>query len=262
MSIQWRWTRRAINIPWQDRSRGERREDGESERERERGREKERKEKWTSKREKGRGAEWVRGQAQWTDSFARLLLSFPLYVSTSVALHRTTRPLLRSVIYSQSREDTRCWQLLHRRAPRTHTYNWPICDCSLRMALFIIYQSWFKEKRISYVSVQCGVLQPVRLCVAFREDTVNKQSPLPTSSIIGPKASLSITLWPVDETSAFCTSSSFAAAAFSVNRRVSEKCLEAKEKHRIMHGERERERDTTFFFSHWNWPQVTCWQDF
>lgn len=32
MSIQWRWTRRAINIPWQDRSRGEWREDGEGER--------------------------------------------------------------------------------------------------------------------------------------------------------------------------------------------------------------------------------------
>lgn len=38
-----------------------------------------------------------------------------------------------------------------------------------------------------------------------------------TSSIIGPKASLSITLCPVDDTSAFCTSSSLAAAAFSVN---------------------------------------------
>lgn len=44
-----------------------------------------------------------------------------------------------------------------------------------------------------------------------------------TSSIIGPKASLSITLWPVDETSAFCTSSSFAAAAFSVHKTEREK---------------------------------------
>ncbi len=52
---------------------------------------------------------------------------------------------------------------------------------------------------------------------------------LPTSSIIGPKASLSITLWPVDETSAFCTSSSFAAAAFSVNRKVNDKSSEAKQ---------------------------------
>lgn len=39
---------------------------------------------------------------------------------------------------------------------------------------------------------------------------------------MGPKASLSITLWPVDETSAFCTSSSFAAAAFSVNQEIND----------------------------------------
>lgn len=43
MSIQWRWTRSAINIPWQDRSRGERREDGEGMR------------SWTSRREGKKG---------------------------------------------------------------------------------------------------------------------------------------------------------------------------------------------------------------
>lgn len=48
-----------------------------------------------------------------------------------------------------------------------------------------------------------------------------------TSSIIGPKASLSITLWPVDDTSAFCTSSSLAAAAFSGDVRAKNNTLEA-----------------------------------
>lgn len=35
----------------------------------------------------------MRGQAQWTDSFARLLLSFLLYVSTPVVLRGTTGPI-------------------------------------------------------------------------------------------------------------------------------------------------------------------------
>lgn len=51
-----------------------------------------------------------------------------------------------------------------------------------------------------------------------------------TSSIIGPKASLSITLWPVDDTSAFCTSSSLAAAAFSVNATAKNNTLEGRKR--------------------------------
>lgn len=53
----------------------------------------------------------MRGQAQWTDSSARLLLSFLLYVSTPVVLRGTTGPIGPLVIYSQSGADTRCWQL-------------------------------------------------------------------------------------------------------------------------------------------------------
>lgn len=53
-----------------------------------------------------------------------------------------------------------------------------------------------------------------------------------TSSIIGPKASLSITLWPVDDTSAFCTSSSLAAAAFSGNVKAKNNTLEARKRKR------------------------------
>lgn len=216
MSIQWRWTRRAINIPWQDRSRGEGRGDGEGER----------KEKRTSKRERKGGRKWVRGWAQWTDSFARLLLSFSLYVSTSVALHRTTRPLLCSVIYSQSRADTRCWRLLHHIATLRHNHSLPICDCSLWVGLFITYRSGLKVKCISLL---CECLYECSVCVILIQNCEKSwEGPLPTSSIIGPKASLSITLWPVDETSAFCTSSSFAAAAFSVNKRVSHKKLRGK----------------------------------
>lgn len=44
-----------------------------------------------------------------------------------------------------------------------------------------------------------------------------------TSSIIGPRASLSMTLCPVDDTSAFCTSSSLVAAAFSAHRKDNRK---------------------------------------
>lgn len=64
MSIQWRWTRRAINIPWQDRSRGKWREDGEGER----------KENWTSKREKGR--EEVSEKTGSMDWFIRQAVAF------------------------------------------------------------------------------------------------------------------------------------------------------------------------------------------
>lgn len=66
MSIQWRWTRRAINIPWQDRSRGEGREDGEGETER--------KENWTSRREKGR--EEVSERTGSMDWFIRQAVAF------------------------------------------------------------------------------------------------------------------------------------------------------------------------------------------
>ena len=135
-------------------------------------------------RERKGGRKWVRGWAQWTDSFARLLLSFPLYVSTSVALHRTTRPLLHSVIYSQYGADTRRWQLLYHTATLTHNHYWPICDCSLWIALFIIYQSWFKEKSISCESVPMSVWS-VR-CVVFQYDTVNKQE----KALYPPPASL------------------------------------------------------------------------
>lgn len=55
----------------------------------------------------------------------------------------------------------------------------------------------------------------VHVCLHVLCNLVNTQHNRPTSSIIGPRASLSITLWPVDDTSAFCTSSSLAAAAFS-----------------------------------------------
>lgn len=64
MSIQWRWTRRAINIPWQDRSGGAWREDGEGER----------KENQTSKREKGR--EEVSERTGSMDWFIRQAVAF------------------------------------------------------------------------------------------------------------------------------------------------------------------------------------------
>lgn len=59
-----------------------------------------------------------------------------------MALHRTTRPLLRSVIYSQSGADTRCWQLLCRTATLTHTPYGSICYCCLWTAVFIIRRLW------------------------------------------------------------------------------------------------------------------------
>lgn len=130
----------------------------------------------------------MRGWAQWTNSFARLLLPFPLYVSTSEALHGTTRPLLRSVIYSQPRADTRCWQLLHHTATLSDNYYWSICDCSLWIVLFIIYQSQFTKKSISYECLyecSCGVLQSECLCgISIRH--LNKQE----KALYSPPASL------------------------------------------------------------------------
>ena len=173
MSIQWRWTRRAINIPWQDRSRGEGRGVGEGER----------KEKWTSKRERKGGRKWVRGWAQWTDSFARLLLSFSLYVSTSVALHRTTRPLLCSVIYSQSRTDTRCWRLLHHIATLRLNHSLSICDCSLWVGLFITYRSGLKDKCISLL---CECLYECSVCSYWYNTVKNHEKALypPPASLV------------------------------------------------------------------------------
>lgn len=76
----------------------------------------------------------MRGWAQWTNSLARLLLSFPLYVNTSEALHRTTRPLLRWVIYSQPRADRDAGSVYATEPHSQISTTGPF----LRIALFII----------------------------------------------------------------------------------------------------------------------------
>lgn len=141
-----------------------------------------------------------------------------------MALPRTTRPLLHLAIYSQSRADTRRWQLLHHTVALTHTITSGLFVIVLYGYPSITYTTRAKEKdHISHLHAVLGWFFSVLYFNYFLDTKWISKKPFLTSSIIGPKASLSITLWPVDETSAFWTSSSFAAAAFSVDRKFNGK---------------------------------------
>lgn len=144
MSIQWRWTRSAINNPWQDRSRG-----GDEEGE---GKGRERNEMWKSKEEKRR--EEVSERTGSMDWFIRQAVAFfPLYIATSVALRGTTRPLLHFTDLQPIWGRHKKLAAFNPQLASCAATSGNVCDCSPRMALFIMYQSRFNERCISSVSV-------------------------------------------------------------------------------------------------------------